>query len=137
MTIIPEMDAMNRPFWEGAQRGELLLQFCLDCETWWHPPMPRCPHCHSDNNEWRAASGRGVVYSYIDVHHSVHPATDSWVPYRVCLVDLAEGPRIVSSWRHDIQNSGLVPDARVHVVFDEIAPGVVLPRFAADAKALA
>jgi uncharacterized OB-fold protein len=97
--------------------------------------MPRCPNCHSDRYEWRAASGRGTVYSYIDVHHSVHPATDSWVPYRVCLVDLEEGPRIISSWRDNIAQSGLVPDAKVKVVFDEVAPGVVLPRFALDEEA--
>jgi uncharacterized OB-fold protein len=134
-TIIPEMTELSRPYWDGAREHKLMLQYCSDCNACWHPPMPCCPQCHSMRYEWRASPGRGVVYSYIDVHHSVHPVTDSWVPYRVCLIDLDEGPRIISSWRHDIANSGLVPDARVEVVFDEISPGVVLPRFSAQEHA--
>jgi hypothetical protein len=50
-------------------------------------------------------------------------------------VDLDEGPRIVSSWRDDILDCGLLPDARVKVVFHEIAPGVMLPRFAPEDRA--
>jgi uncharacterized OB-fold protein len=133
--IQPEADDLTRHYWDGAKRGELLLQNCLDCRAVWHPPMPRCPSCHGERVEWRPSAGRGTVYSYIDVKHSVHPATDAWLPYRVFLVDLDEGPRLVSNCRKAIADSGLVPGARVKVWFEEIAPGVVLPQFALDPEA--
>jgi uncharacterized protein len=129
MPIIPEEDALTAPYWEGARLHELRLQHCLGCGACWHPPMPICPVCHSAAHEWRPSSGRGTVYSCVDVHHSVHPATDGWIPYRICLIDLDEGPRIISNVRHDIEASGLEPGARVVVAFEEVAPGKVLPQF--------
>ena len=135
MPIIPQEDTLTAPYWEGARRGELLLQHCLRCAACWHPPMPRCPSCHADAYEWRPSAGRGTVYSCTDVHHSVHAATNDWIPYRICLVDLDEGPRIISNTRQAGDASGLIPGARVTAIFEEISPGVVLPQFVPDRSA--
>lgn len=131
MRILPQPDALTAPYWEGARLGELRLQHCTRCGHAWHPPLPLCPACHSMRIEWRACSGRGVLYSFTVAHHAVHPAVVEAVPYLVALVDLDEGPRIVS---------GLpgVPfgDARIgmrlRVRFDDAGDGLRLPQFEPD-----
>ena len=70
----PVVNDDNRFFWEGVERGELLIQRCSGCGELRHPPRPMCPSCHS--LEWDAvrASGRGTVHSYVVPHHPRLPA---------------------------------------------------------------
>ena len=81
-------------FWEGIDRGELLVQQCDDCGQLRHPPQPMCAACGSDR--WRAAplSGEGTILAFIE---SVHPTRRDEEPRMVCLVELPEGLRMVSS----------------------------------------
>jgi uncharacterized OB-fold protein len=74
-------------FWEGIDRGELLVQQCDACDALRHPPLPRCGACGSD--QWHAAplSGEGTILAFLE---SVHPRC-------VCLVELPEGLRMISS----------------------------------------
>ena len=32
--VLPQIDDVNRPFWDGCRDGVLLLQRCSDCEAW-------------------------------------------------------------------------------------------------------
>jgi uncharacterized OB-fold protein len=128
MLIVPKPDALTAPYWEGAREGELRLQHCRSCGHVWHPPTPICPHCQAKDYEWRAASGRGEVYSFTVVHHAAHIAVAKSVPYLVALIELEEGPRVVSNL------PGCDPDKveigmPVSLTFQEIAPGHVLPQF--------
>lgn len=128
MLIVPKPDALTQPYWDGVLAGELRIQYCTACDARWHPPLHRCPRCHSTAVEWRAVSGRGTLYSYTVVHHPAHVAVADRVPYLVALVALAEGPRVVSNLLE-------CPREAVHVgmpltvTFQDIAPGVVLPQF--------
>ncbi len=81
-------------FWEGIDRGELLAQQCDGCQALRHPPAPRCAACGSD--EWHAEplSGQGKILAFLE---SVHPTRRDDEPRCVCLVDLPEGLRMVSS----------------------------------------
>jgi uncharacterized OB-fold protein len=97
--IRPEPGPVGEPYWDGAREHELRLQRCRPNGHLWHPPAERCPACHAEDYDWIAASGRGVVHSWTTVHHAVHPAVADRVPYTVLLVDLDEGPRIVSLYR--------------------------------------
>jgi uncharacterized protein len=127
MLLLPKIDALTAPYWEGTAQGELRLQHCLACGACWHPPLPRCPICHTEAVEWRPAKGDGVLYSYTDVHHSVHTATANWVPYRICLVDLDEGPRVVSGMDYEERQPKI--GSRVRVLFKRMSPEIVLPYF--------
>jgi uncharacterized protein len=91
----PVVNDDNRFFWEGVERGELLIQRCSACGKLRHPPRPMCPSCRS--LEWDAAraSGRGTVHSYVVPHHPRLPAFPE--PYVVALIDLEEGTRLVSN----------------------------------------
>jgi uncharacterized OB-fold protein len=128
MLIVPQPDALTRPYWDGVARRELRLQTCLACAHAWHPPLPICPRCHSERIEWRPVAGGGTVYSFTVAHHAVHPAVVGKVPYLVALVTLDEGPRVVSGLP-GVPFADVRIGMRVRLRFEEIAPGVVLPQF--------
>jgi len=95
-TIVPGMTDLTRPYWAAARAGRLVLQHCPACDHVWHPPLPRCPHCHQASLDWTDAAGTGTVYTYTVVRHPTHAALAGRVPYVVAIVELAEGPRLVT-----------------------------------------
>lgn len=91
----PAISDDNRFFWEGVQRGELLIQRCASCGALRHPPRPMCPRCQSLEWDTIPATGRGQVHSYVVPHHPRMPAFPD--RYVVALVDLEEGTRLVTN----------------------------------------
>jgi uncharacterized protein len=126
--IIPEPGPLTRGYWEQAREGLLVLQHCRDCGWSGHPPLPRCPHCHGADLGWHEVSGEGTVYSCTVVRHATHAALAGRVPYVIAIVQLAEGPRVVSGI------AGAAPDdvrvgMPVRVTFEEVTPEITLPQF--------
>lgn len=97
--IRTDPDPIGAVFWDGARAHELRLQRCRPNRHVWHPPSGVCPECHAEEYEWVASRGRGVLHTWTTVHHAVHPAVADKLPYTVVLVDLDEGPRVVSLYR--------------------------------------
>lgn len=93
----PMPDRDTGPFWEAQRNHELRLQRCASCLSFRFPVTPLCPECRSFDFEWALCSGRGAVYSYTVVHHQTHPAFP--VPYTIVLVELEEGPRLITQLR--------------------------------------
>ena len=127
MQVVPDVTPLTAPYWEGAREGRLMLQHCLSCGECWHPPEHICPNCQSSDIEWRPAAGTGVVYSYTVVSHATHMAFDGKTPYLVALVDLEEGPRLVTSIRNCAHTDAYV-DMPVTVVFETVGE-ITLPQF--------
>ena len=126
--LLPPINDMNRPYWQGAKRHELLLQKCQECGHYRYPPGETCPSCLSDRLGWAKVSGRGAVYSWTVFHQAYHPAYKDDVPYAVVAVELEEGPRMITNLVNcrieDIQIG--MP---VEVVFDDVTEEVTLPKF--------
>jgi len=80
------------------------------------------------NTEWVPSKGTGEVHSYTVVHHPSAPALRDAVPYGIVLVEMDEGPRIISNMV-DVPPQELHIGMRVRVTFREVAPGVALPKF--------
>jgi uncharacterized OB-fold protein/acyl dehydratase len=91
----PAISDDNRFFWDGVERGELLIQRCVSCGVLRHPPRPMCPRCRSLEWDTVAASGRGRVHSFVVPHHPRLPAFPE--RYVVALVALEEGTRLVTN----------------------------------------
>jgi uncharacterized OB-fold protein len=127
MLILPVATPLTQPYWDGARQHELLYQKCKICGANWHPPMPICPACHSSDFDWLAASGGGFVYTYTVVHHPTHPAFTDRVPYVVAVVELDEGPRVVTNIQN-CQPTAVSAGMRVRIVFEDLAEGVTLPQ---------
>lgn len=73
-------------------QGRFELQKCGGCGKHVFYPRVVCPHCGADKLGWVAASGAGTVYSATVVRRKPDAGGD----YSVVLVDLAEGPRMMS-----------------------------------------
>ncbi len=79
-------------YFEALADGRLLLQHCTDCDRSVFYPRMLCPHCGTARLGWREASGRGIVYATSVVRRR----PEQGPPYNVALIDLAEGPRMMS-----------------------------------------
>jgi len=93
---LPESTPETREFWEGAQRGELRIQRCTSCGKAYFFPRPFCPFCSSKAIEWFTASGKATLYSYVISHRPAYGFQD-FVPYVIAVVQLEEGPRMMTN----------------------------------------
>lgn len=120
-------DSLDTPFWEAAARHELVFQRCGAC-GWSDWPASACPDHGPAEMTWVPSEGRGEVQTYTVFHRAFHPGWAADLPYVVAFVALDEGPLMVT-------NVVGGPPAevrcgmRVEVLFDEVAPGAVIPRF--------
>jgi len=85
---VPEADGLDRPYWDGTRRGELMVQRCRSCHTWQWGPEWICHACLSFDMGWERVAGRGIIYSWERAWHPVHPALKDHGPYIVVLVEL-------------------------------------------------
>lgn len=92
-----EITDINRPYWEAMADGRLSFQQCGDCGHRWLPPRAECPRCLSSDRHWLQSSGHGRLISWVVYHQSFHAMTTDWVPYNVAIVELEEGPRLISN----------------------------------------
>ncbi len=95
---LPEPDAFSRAYWEAAAEGRLLLRRCRadGCGAAHHYPREFCPRCWSEDVTWEEASGRATLYTWSVVHRNDLPPFGERVPYVAAVVDLAEGPRMMT-----------------------------------------
>jgi len=124
---IPAPTPETAHFWEGTRQGELRLQRCDDCSHVYFPPRPFCPSCSSRSVTVFTASGRGVLASYV-INERPHPAFEG--PYAIALVDLEEGPRMMSNIVEcDQTPQALQLDMALEVTFETLSDEIALPLF--------
>jgi len=116
------------PYWQAARDHRLALPKCDDCGKFWFPPTRTCPHCLSSRFQFSEVSGKGKIYSFVTYHRVYRPAFAQDVPYVVALIELDEGPRLLSNI------IGVSPDEvacemKVEVVFDDYDEEISIPKF--------
>ena len=125
---LPIIDELSKPFWDHALEHRLSVQACTHCRHLQFPPSPVCPKCLSDEQEWLVVSGQATLLSWVKFHRAYWDGFMQHIPYDACLVQLKEGPIMVSNF------SGPTP-ANVHVgmplkvTFEHVTPEVALSRF--------
>jgi uncharacterized OB-fold protein len=123
----PKPTPETRHFWDGTREGELRLQRCDACGKVYFPPRPFCPACASRQVSVFAASGRGVLWSYV-IHH--RPVPGFTPPYAIAVVQLDEGPRLMSNVVDCPQTpEALRLDMKLQVAFHKIDDEITLPLF--------
>src|SRR5580700_10513005 len=129
---VPVPTPETQPFWDGSAEGELRIQRCADCATAFFYPRPVCPACGSVNVEWFTASGQATLYSYV-INHRPAPGFEDDGPYAIAVVQLAEGPRMMTSLT-GVPNTpeDLVLDMPLRVTFERRGD-VYLPVFTPEA----
>ncbi|MCM1943756.1 Zn-ribbon domain-containing OB-fold protein [Streptomyces sp. G2] len=133
MTATPDIDAFTRPYWDAAAEGRLLLRRCRACARPHHYPREFCPHCWSEDVDWEPASGRATLYTWSVVHRNDLPPFGERVPYVAAVVDLAEGPRMMTQVV-DVPEDDLRADMALEVVFRTGDDGVAVPVFTAPGR---
>ncbi|MFI8852538.1 Zn-ribbon domain-containing OB-fold protein [Streptomyces sp. NPDC053499] len=95
---LPGVDAFTAPYWRAAAAGRLLIRRCgaEGCGAAHHYPREFCPHCWSEDVDWEEADGRATLYTWSVVHRNDLPPFDTRVPYVAAVVELAEGPRMMT-----------------------------------------
>jgi uncharacterized protein len=125
---IPTVDAGTRPHWDGVAEGRLLIKRCRDCSRAHFYPRGFCPHCWSTAVEWEQASGLGTLYTWSVVHVNDLPPFDQRVPYIAAIVELAEGPRLMTNVV-DCPIADLHADMELELACRAIPDGPPLPFF--------
>ncbi len=125
---VPTPDADSEQLWKGLKEGKLFLQHCEDCGHIQYYHQAICRHCLGENLVEKEASGKGIVYSYSVVYRAPGPAFKNEIPYAVVLVELEEGPRMISSMV-DIDPELVEFDMKVEMVVEPISEEINLPRF--------
>jgi hypothetical protein len=123
--ILPLPNSSTKPFWDATARVELVVQWCERCQEAQFHPGPLCRTCGTEPG-WKVTSGRGSIYTYTIVHQSRTPPFDQLVPYIVAMVDLDEGPRMMTNvieCAADDVHVGM----RVEVAFAAEVDGIALP----------
>jgi uncharacterized OB-fold protein len=125
---VPVPSPESRPFWDAARDKRLVVPKCRSCGSTWFPPTLMCPSCGTADHQWVEVSGRGTVFSFIVMHRVYHPAFADKVPYVVAVIELEEGPRLLSNV------VGIPPhqvrcDMPVRVTFDETRGDMTIPQF--------
>jgi uncharacterized OB-fold protein len=133
MAGLPHPTTESKPFWEGCNAEQLLLQRCGGCSHVFYYARRLCPACGSTELAWEESSGHGVIYSFSEVHVPFQgPEWGSQVPYTIVLVDLDEGPRMLSRWLGDGRGPPLIGQ-HVKVTFPEV-DGQRIPFFGPNAE---
>ena len=83
------------PFWQACAEGRLTVQRCSACGTHQFYPRPFCLSCEATELTWVDTQGTGTIYSLTTIRIPVTPELAP--PYILALVDLDEGPRLLTN----------------------------------------
>ena len=124
---LPAPTPETKHFWEGTKAGELRLQRCDACRHTYFPPRPFCPKCASRNVSGVKSGGKAKLFSYV-IHH--RPAPGFTPPYAIAVVELDEGPRMMTNIVGCPQTpEALVLDMALEVTFEKQSDQITLPFF--------
>ena len=119
----PLPNAENKPYFDAAAEGRLLIKRCAACGEFHFHPRALCPHCFSDRTEWVESCGRGTIYTY-SVSRRVGP-----VPFAIAYVTLEEGVSMLTNIV-DCDLDSIRIGQPVRVVFKSTEGGPPVPMFA-------
>ena len=123
---LPPLTELSAPYFDGARDGKLRLQQCSECKQHQFYPRNICSHCGGDQLAWIDASGRGVIASFTVVRRAISDAYEA--PYVIVLIDLEEGPRMMSSLIDADPDSVAIGDP-VEVSFADWSEDITMPVF--------
>ncbi len=89
-------DAWTQPFWDAAERGELLLPRCVNCGHFRWPPGPFCPRCRSQTVAW-TAPGAGQIYSFTILREKKDDGSVQVIVPALIAFPGADGVRLIAS----------------------------------------
>jgi uncharacterized OB-fold protein len=126
---LPERDALSEPYWAALDGGRHIFQRCTACAHAWLPARGECPRCLSAHATWETAGGDARLISWVVYHTAFHPAFKARLPYTVAVVELSEGPRLITNIIGSDDPETLRIDQPLRLVIERES-GVAVPRYA-------
>jgi len=124
--ITPE----SKPYWDGMKENKLMLPKCQDCGLVFFYPRGVCPGCQSRKIGWIQGSGKGKLYSFEILHRPFNRAVKVPTPYVLAMVELEEGPRMLSSLVNvEPDPKAITCDMPVEMVFSKLTDDITIPLF--------
>jgi|TARA_Y100001934_G_scaffold102343_1_gene125895 uncharacterized OB-fold protein len=115
-------------YWAAARDHHFVIQQCNSCGNYQFYPRGVCSHCLSSDLKWQEASGKGTVYSFSVNHRAPHPGFADDLPFVLAIVELEEGPRMMTNIVGCDPESVTIGMA-VTVCFADVTDEVTLPKF--------
>nr|WP_090277350.1 OB-fold domain-containing protein [Mycolicibacterium komanii]CRL71699.1 putative nucleic-acid-binding protein containing a Zn-ribbon [Mycolicibacterium komanii] len=122
----PTIDSDSESWWAAVQDRTLMINACGSCGRNSLYARPFCPHCWSEDVRLAPATGRSRLYTWSVIHQNVAPFDA--VPYVVAMVDLDEGPRLMTEIV-DCPAERLSAGMQLEIGFREDDNGFVVPVF--------
>jgi uncharacterized OB-fold protein len=120
----PVVTVETQAFWNAARDRRFVIPVCAACgKAHWYP-RAICPFCDSAKVEWRAASGKGAIYTFSVMRRAKEP-------YVIAYVTLAEGPTMMTNIV-DCDFDALRIGQPVTVIFAATDDGPPVPMFKPD-----
>lgn len=131
---LPQPTPETQLYWDKATERELWIQRCVTTGKHFFYPRAFSPFVVGGDVEWVRVSGRATLHSYNIMHRPV-PGFEDRVPYAIAVVQLEEGPRMMTNIVGiDNTPENLRLDMPLVVDFEE-RDGVVLPVFRPEVAA--
>ncbi len=118
----PAVNPENKPFFDAAARGKLLIKKCNACGAVHHYPRALCPYCFSDKTGWLEAKGTGTIHTWSVLRRGVP------VSYCIAYVTLEEGVSMLTNIV-DCDLDAVRIGMKVKVVFKPTDGGPPVPMF--------
>ena len=115
-------------WWDSCREHKLMIQHCLKCGAFQFYPRIICSSCTSGQIEWVQSAGQGKVVTFTICRVPVAEAYAADVPYVVALIQLQEGPTMMSNIVNCDPDS-VFSGMEVEVVFEIWNDEITMPQF--------
>ncbi len=127
---LPLPNELTQPFWDGAAKGQLVIQSCNACGHLQHAPEPVCSACLSFDLGSKAVSGKGSVYTFCIPTQAFHPYFADKLPFVLAVVELDDQPGLKMITNIvDVDTDSVKVGDRVEVTFNPLGDEFMLPVF--------
>lgn len=126
--FLPRPKPGTQSYWDACSRHELNIQHCSECDSYQFYPRIICSQCSSRAVDWVRASGRGKVLTWSVIRRAVSEAYAGEVPYVIALIELQEGP-VMMSKLSDCEPESVSAGMPVEVSFEDWSEQVTMPVF--------
>jgi uncharacterized OB-fold protein len=127
---MPKPDSVTEFFWKGVDQHELLIQRCLSCGRYQHPPKEICAGCLSTELAPERVTGDATLVTWTEPVKAYDPYFATHQPYIFATVNLVEQePLRFATNLIDCDGDDLRIGQPLRVAFREVARGCTLPLF--------
>ena len=126
--FLPTPRPETAAWWASCRDHKLMIQHCSQCGAFQFYPRIVCSSCLSEAVKWVQSAGRGKVETFTICRLPVAEAYAADVPYVVALIQLEEGPTMMSNIV-ECDPESVVAGMPLEVIFATWSDEITVPQF--------